>query len=273
MTAMTMTAPTTMIQNLAFLSMDEVRHNAPAVFGYAAPQLTDRYEMVRTGDVLESLIDRGYRVTSAKQDKATKRDPMTVRHMVTLVHEQALTQAFAEGVPTLLLWNSNNGRTLLRAAAGFYRFICSNGLIVGVTEQEFAFRHSVTPVAQIPQALELIAERQEMALKRMIDWQQIELDSRKVVSFAEKAAQLRFGEKAGGAYNRDEVLAVRRTEDEGSNLWRVMNRVQENLLRGGVTGQSANGRKVTSRAANSLSLDLEFNRGLWQLAEDFAQAA
>lgn len=266
-------APTTMIQNLVALSMDEVRKQAPAVFGYAAPQLTDRYEMVRTADVLETLLDRGYMVTSAKQDQAKKRDPNTVRHMVTLVHENALSQSFAEGVPTLLLFNSNNGRTLLRAAAGFYRFICSNGLIIGVTEEEFAFRHSVTPLQQMPQALELIAERQELALTRMHDWQQIELTDRKVISFAEKAAALRFGEKAGGAYNRDEVLAVKRDEDAGSNLWRVMNRVQENLLRGGVTGQTATGRKVTSRAANSLTLDLEFNRGLWRLAEDFAQAA
>lgn len=268
-----MQMPSTMIQHLGNLSLEDVRRQAPAVFGYAAPQLTDRYEMVRTGDVLETLLDRGYRITTAKQDKATKRDPMTVRHMVTLVHEQALLQKFDEGVPTLLLWNSNNGRTLLRAAAGFYRFICSNGLIVGVTEEEFAFKHSVTPLQQLPQALELIAERQELALNRMRDWQQLELSDRKVVSFAEKAAALRFGEKAGGAYSRDEVLAVRRSGDEGNNLWRVMNRVQENLLRGGVHGQTATGRKVTSRAANSLTLDLEFNRGLWQLAEGFAKAA
>lgn len=271
---MEMTVPTTMAQNLATLSLDDVRRAAPAVFGYAAPQMSDRYEMVRTGDVVEMLLDRGYRVTNAKQDRAKKRDPMTVRHMVTLVHEKALLEkSFKEGVPTLLLWNSNNGRSLLRYAIGFYRFICMNGLIVGVTEEEFSFRHSVTPISHMPKALELITERQELAVNRLHDWQQIELSDRKVVSFAEKAAQIRFGEKSAGAYNRDEILAVRRAEDEGNSLWRVMNRVQENLLRGGVTGQNANGRKVTSRAANSLAIDLEFNRGLWALAEDFAKKA
>ncbi len=266
--------PAMMAQNLSVLSLADVCKAAPAVYGYAAPQMTSRYEMVRTGELLEQLVDRGYRVTSAKQERATKRDPNTVRHMVTLVHEQALAnKSFKEGMPTLLLWNSHNGRTLLRFAAGFYRFVCSNGLIVGTTEQEFAFRHSATPISQLPQALDLVAERQELALSRMVQWQQIELPQAKALSFAERAAQLRFGEKAGGAYDRDEVLKSRRVEDDGANLWRVMNRVQENLVRGGVTGKTTTGRKVTSREVNNITVDLEFNRGLWQLAEEYAQAA
>jgi hypothetical protein len=270
----TMTAPTTMIQNIAPMSLQEVRKSAPAVFGHVASHMTDRYQMVRTGELLEQLLDRGYVVTKATQEKATKRDPLTVRHMVTLVHERALAEpSFKEGVPTLLFWNSHNGRTLLRFAAGFYRFVCSNGLIVGVTEQEFAFRHSPRPLEQLPEALELINERQQLALDHMRDWQQIELTDRKVVSFAERAAQLRFGQEAGAAYGRDTILNVRRPEDSGNTLWRVMNRVQENLMRGGVEGKSKNGRKVTSRAVNNITLDLEFNRGLWQLAEEYAAAA
>lgn len=270
-----MTAPTTMIQNLNAMSLDDVRRQAPAVFGYPAAHMTDRYQMVRTADLLEQFLGRGYMITQATQEKATKRDPMTVRHMVTLVHETALLNKTVskEGVPTLLLWNSNNGRSMLKAACGFYRFICSNGLIVGVTEEEFAFRHMTSPLLQMPQALELIAERQELTITRMNEWQQIELADNKVVSFAEKAAQLRFGEKAGQAYDRDAILAARRPEDAGSTLWRVMNRVQENLMRGGVEGKSANGRKVTSRPVKNITLDLEFNRGLWQLAEEYAQAA
>ena len=270
-----MNAPTMMIQNLGALTMNEVRKLAPAAFGYAAPQMTSRYEMVRTADIVERFLDRGFLVTAASQEKATKRDPNTVRHMLTLVHRDALENKtnYKEGVPTLLLWNSNNGRSMLKAACGFYRFVCANGLIVGVTEEEFAFRHSVSPLLQMPSALELIAERQHLTLERMADWQQIELTDRKVVSFAEKAAQLRFGEKAAQAYSRDQVLATKRTEDEGNSLWRVMNRVQENLMRGGVEGKSATGRKVTSRDVKNITLDLAFNRGLWQLAEDYAQAA
>lgn len=275
MTQMTPTMPATMVQHLKPMTMSEVRKTAPAVFGYAAPQMSARYEPVRTGQLIEQLEDHGFRVTSAKQERATKRDPNTVRHMVTMVHSTALadTKAFKEGVPTLLLWNSHNGRSLLRMLTGFYRFICSNGLIVGTTEEEFSFRHSVTPLAQLPEALDLINERNQLTLTRMRDWQQIELTSAKVLNFAERAAQLRFGEKAGGGYDRDEILQSRRIEDDGNNLWRVMNRTQENLIRGGLSGKSANGRKVTSRASNSLTMDLHFNRGLWQLAEEFAQAA
>jgi hypothetical protein len=272
---MTMNLPTTMIQNLNALTLEDVRRQAPAAFGYMAAHLTPRYELVQTGELIERLMDRGYVVTSAKQDQPRHRDPLTVRHMVTLVHEHALANRTVtkEGVPTLLLWNSNNGKTTLRAACGFYRFICSNGLIVGVTEEEFAFRHSVSPLRQLPDALDLIAERQELTLQRMQDWQQIELADRKVLSFAERAAQLRFGERSGQGFTRDQILHARREEDAGNSLWRVMNRVQENLMHGGIEGRSATGRKVTSRPIKNITVDLTFNRGLWQLAEEFAEAA
>lgn len=261
------------MNNLTTLSLKEVRAVAPAVFGRTARHMTERYQQVKTGQVLEALMERGYKITMAKQEQARKRDPLTVRHMVTLVHSKALTgRSFKEGTPTLLLTNSHNGRSMLKFASGFYRFICSNGLIVGVTEQEFIFRHAAKPLEGLDSALEQLLERSRISLEHMIDWQQIALTDRKVVNFAEKAAALRFGENSGN-YNTEHVLRARRPEDEPNDLWHVMNRVQENLMKGGVEGQSGNGRKVTSKNVNNITLDLAFNRGLWSLAEEFAEAA
>ena len=259
--------------NTTTLTLQDVRRLTPAVFGRTARHMTDRYQQVKTGLVLEALLERGYQITSAKQERARSRDPLTVRHMVTLVHSKALARpASKEGVPTLLVTNSHNGRSMLKFASGFYRFICANGLIVGVTEQEFAFRHAAKPLAGLDAALESLLERSRISLERMSDWQQIALSDRKVVSFAEKAAALRFGAAAGG-YLPETILRARRAGDEANDLWHVMNRVQENLMRGGLDGKSANGRKVTSKAVNNITLDLAFNRGLWALAEDFAKAA
>jgi len=256
-------------------TLPEIASMAPAVFGARpARHMTERYQHVKTAEVLSALMDRGYTITSASQERARKRDPKTVRHMVTMVHSKALSAPrFKEGVPTLLLWNSHNGRSQLKFCSGFFRFICSNGLIIGEVEQEFAFRHAAKPLEMLDQTLDLLAARTTGSLERMTEWRGIELSNRRVVSFAEKAAKLRFGEEAGGAYSVEQILHVRRPEDAGNSLWRVMNRVQENLMRGGVEGRSANGRKIASRAVNNITLNLSFNKGLWSLAEQYAEAA
>ena len=54
------------------------------------------------------------------------------------------------------------------------------------------------------------------------------------------------------------------------NLWRVFNRTQENLLKGGLTGRSASGRHTRTRAIKSVTEDVRLNRALWQLTEHFA---
>jgi len=269
--------PTTQIAHGRFLpelTLQDVRKAAPAVFGRTARHMTDRYQQVKTGQVLEGLLERGYRITMAKQEQARKRDPLTVRHMLTLAHEKALARRdYKEGVPTLLVVNSHNGRSTLKFSTGFYRFICANRLIVGTTEQEFVFRHAAKPLAGLDAALEQLLERTRISLEHMADWQRITLSDRKVVSFAQKAAELRFGAEAARGYPQESVLRPRRAGDEANDLWHVMNRVQENLVRGGVEGKSANGRRVTSKSVNNITLDLAFNRGLWTLAEEFAEAA
>jgi len=269
------------MMSLNTLTLDEAVRAAPAMAGYKAAHLTERYALAPTVSIVEGLLDRGFMITGAKQDHPRQRDPMTVRHLVTMVHRDAIarTQALApaarmgsEGVPTVLLWNSHNGKTSLRMDAGYFRFICANGLMVGTTEDAFSFRHSIKPLLQLPEAMDLIIARQELAVKRSSDWKQIELDDQKVVSFAERAAQIRFGQSAA-SYPVSGMLAARREDDEGRDLWRVMNRVQENLMSGGLEGRNTNARRVRSGRINNITVDLAFNRGLWQLAEEFAQAA
>lgn len=256
------------------ISLAEVRRKAPAVFGHTARHMTDRYQMVKTGMVLEALLERGYEVTSARQEHARKRDPLTVRHMVTLVQAKALVgRKTKEGVPTLMVVNSHNGRSQLKFSSGFYRLVCSNGLIANVEDQGFSFRHAAKPLELLDATLEQLLERSRISLEHMTEWSQISLANSKVVDFAARAAALRFGEEAGRQYSREAILKARRKEDEPNDLWHVMNRVQENLMRGGVNGKSVNGRGVSSKPVNNITLDLAFNRGLWALAEDFAKAA
>ena len=62
------------------------------------------------------------------------------------------------------------------------------------------------------------------------------------MAFAERALALRFTDIASSGMEPSRLLTCRRPEDVGDDLWSVMNRVQENLLRGGISRRSASGR-------------------------------
>jgi len=51
-------------------------------------------------------------------------------------------------------------------------------------------------------------------------------------------------------------------------LWNTLQRVQENVIRGGLAGRSAQGRKLQTRPVASIDRGVSLNRALWTLAEE-----
>jgi hypothetical protein len=50
-----------------------------------------------------------------------------------------------------------------------------------------------------------------------------------------------------------------------------MNRVQENVTKGGLVGRTAQGRRMHTRAVASIDRGVSLNRALWRLAEEMRQ--
>ena len=68
------------------------------------------------------------------------------------------------------------------------------------------------------------------------------------------------------------LLKSRRTEDEGPDLWRCTNRLQENLERGGVSDfhRDKRGKVRSMRALRGIDSRVSVNKRLWGLAERLA---
>ena len=84
---------------------------------------------------------------------------------------------------------------------------------------------------------------------------------------------MRYGEDwaAHSPVRAGQLLEARRSNDRGTDLWVTFNRVQENLLKGGLAGRAKSGRRVRTRQVRSVTEDVRLNRALWRLAERFAQ--
>ncbi len=64
-----------------------------------------------------------------------------------------------------------------------------------------------------------------------------------------------------------QVLQPRRWEDKKDDLWTVYQRLQENLIKGGLSGWNAKGKRSRTRLVNGIDGDIKLNKALWVMTE------
>lgn len=264
---------TKMSNKLKEIKIEDLKRIVPSVFATRRnPNMSERYIHVPTSEILAPMQDRGFVVTSAKQDTARQRDPNYVRHELRLTHIDNIGVPAKVGatVPQMIIENSGNGRTKLRGKAGMYRYWCANGCTMGSNFETFELIHMYQIRAQIDAMMDSITGQFERQLRCIDAFRVLKLSKQRQSAFALNALRLRFGKEGAKAYQPKDVLEARRKEDEGDDLWHVFNRVQENITRGGFAGESANGRTLGVRELTGISSARDLNAGLWDLAEKIA---
>lgn len=256
------------------LSERDLRNTAPAIFS-DDHAMSSRYAQVATSELLRILGTQGYFPVQAKQDNAKRRDPRYVMHSVVLRHESHIDKqnVIGDSVPQILLVNSHNGRSQLRMRAGLYRFVCANGLVVGDTTMSATVPHRGDARAEALGFAQTMAETSDRLARVVKQWSNITLTSQQRLAFAKEAAELRFGPEGAKSFETRSLLEARREEDNGVSLWRVFNVLQENTVKGGLRGMSADGRQTTTRALNAIQASANYNARLWDIASRYAGAA
>jgi hypothetical protein len=237
---------------------------------HASPDRSERYAHVNTMEVINALKSEGFYVDRAhltKQRKNSNRDPLFAKHQIVLRNE---TLGVYDGVqPEFLITNAHNGTSSVEEMAGAYRFICGNGLIIGTTFAHERIRHS-GQAAQIAIDRAIRMSRNTAKwLKQVEEWKQIDLTQGQRKEFARLASVLRYGDP--NRFQVEDLLQVRRAEDDRGDLWTTYNRVQENAMKGGFQGLAATGRRATARPLTEIAKSSAFNADLWNLAEEFAE--
>ncbi|STT50912.1 Domain of uncharacterised function (DUF932) [Klebsiella pneumoniae] len=89
-------------------------------------------------------------------------------------------------------------------------------------------------------------------------------------ALANAALKYRFGEEHQPV-TVSQLLTPRRREDYSDDLWTVYQRVQENLMKGGLSGRTAQGKRSCTRAVTGIDGDVKLNRALWVMAENMLE--
>ena len=255
------------------LSIDNLRQNVPAVFAGAAHEsVSQKYTFIPTDRVLMGLMSAGFVPVEARQAHSRKGSPIHVRHVVRL-RRRFETVALRDSVPEVVFLNSHDGTSAYQLRLGLFRAVCTNGLIVSVGAfPAYCVAHRGDVVDQVVTAALEASERFEALASRVERMELRRLDRDEQVGFAGKALALRFPELDKAGIQPSRLLECRRVDDTNDNLWTVFNRVQENLLGGGLIRRTETGRLSRTRRITSIREDVLLNGRLWDLAEEVLAA-
>ena len=250
------------------LSNDLIARHAPSVLATEAHQSRgERYAFIPTLSVLDGLRREGFQPYEVRQTLCRDLAKRSfTKHLVRLRHVDSVA---GDEVPEIILVNSHDGTSSYQIMSGVFRFVCSNGLIAGNVHDDVRIRHSGNVVNDVIEGSFRVLEAAKDVKDRIDSYKAITLAPQEQVVFANAALQLRWDEKA--PVRAERVLEASRWQDRKDDLWTVFNRVQENLIKGGVSGRATTGRRMTTRAVGGVNENVKLNKALWSLADGLAQ--
>jgi hypothetical protein len=267
--------------------IEKIKELAPAAFRMpnqgAENGVSKHYQFMTTAEIIDGLGGMGWNVHNAMQQKS-KKNPETTKHMLRFRHDEFGSLGIKGNVPEILLVNSHDRTTSLNFHVGIFRVICSNGLVVAdETFNKFRIRHMGTTFAEVKGLITNITENLPTVFNAINRFEGVILNDTAQTEFAMKAFAVRFPEYINPKNNEldvkkinknvriDDILKAVRPEDNGADLWRTYNRVQEHLIKGGFQHQGEGNKPRAARPISNIRMNVLINKGLWNLAEEFAQ--
>lgn len=275
------------------LTLEEVAARCPAVFAEAPHESRSaRYVYTDTREVLQGMLNEGFRIMEVRQggSRIAGKAAFT-KHAIRFEAPNAWAFETTPGdrtTPQVALVNSHDGTSSYQLRSGLYRFLCLNGVVMGEDFEDFRVGHVANARDKIIEAAFRVVEDFPRAIDSARAMAGLTLSAPEQLAFATAARQLRWEPRAveGEAPKTppiaaQQLLEVRRHGDAGADLWRVTNRVQEALIRGGQRYRHETGQRdrwgrpqVQNRtvgAVNSIDDDTKINRALMTLAAEMAK--
>ena len=258
----------TSVRSSSPLSDDQLMVVAPSIFAEEKhASRSDRYTYIPTIDVLRGLRHEGFSpfmVCQTRTRDEAKRDH--TKHMVRLRHASQIDGAEANEI---ILLNSHDGTSSYQMLSGVFRFVCQNGMVCGNTLSDIRIRHKGNVIDNVIDGAFRVLEDFELINEQKDGMKSLSLHPAEQTAFARAALALKYDTTLAPApVTEHQVLRLKRVQDQSDDLWTTFNRVQENLVKGGLRGRSATGQVSTTREVKGIDQSIKLNRALWVLAEE-----
>lgn len=248
-----------------------LNHQLPASVFAVKPWegVSSKYAFIPTSEVVEALGRRGV-VPFGASERHTRIGSKRgyTKHLIRF-RPLDMVPRIGGVHPEIVLSNAHDTGASFTIECGVFRLVCANGMVVkSASFSSYRVRHTgKSTLGDVLDATYRIIDQfpqVEAGIERM---QNAQLSDEQRENMARLAMGLRWdAEKVPFAPAR--LLSTRRREDVGSSVWNTYQVIQENMLK----GQPASRYDYTpsTKAVRGLDQGLKINRGLWELAEQFA---
>jgi hypothetical protein len=256
------------------LTEETLRRQAPSVFA-SGPMagVSPRYTFVPTARIVDGLREQDWVPVNVEEQRIRNETRRGFQKHLIRFRRAEQMETLDEWNVELVLVNSHDRGCAYQLHAGIYRRICSNGLVLSEGSFEaIRFRHAGLLGDEVVQASFRLLEYVPKVGELVQRFRARALDVRESLDLARHALLLRYPSVELAPVEAETLLKARRVEDEGTDLWTTMNRVQENLIHGGVSDfhRDRRGKLRSVRALRGIDSKVGLNKGLWSLAEHIA---
>jgi len=181
-----------------------------------------------------------------------------------------------DAFPRIILTNSHDGMQAFKFSVGIYRLVCSNGLVVADEEfSDFKIKHKGYTFGElrnvVTQAVEDLPNRVEVMNKMQDTILTPEQKNKLALDAMLVRAGILPGSEKAKEFNYDDetiidILDPKRKEDEGDDLWKVFNVIQEKITQGDFHAALTGAKVRKVRKIASFEKDLKVNKELFKLA-------
>lgn len=258
----------------SYLTKDQIRNSAPLIFAEQPtnPDVSDKYLFVNTETIIDDLEKLGWLPVQAVQRKGRKSEgTIFSKHMVAFQNPdiKITSKDGDDAYPRILLTNSHDGMQAFKFSVGIFRLVCSNGLVVADEQfSDFRIKHKGYSFDELRDVVSLAVKDLPNRVQVMNDMKNRILTVEEKRKLAIDAMLIRAGVSTL-QYDDEtisDILEPTRSADEGNDLWRVFNVVQEKITQGNFHAalRGAKVRKV--RKIKSFEKDMKVNKELFKLA-------
>ncbi len=255
------------------LTDDQIRNVAPSIFAVEPwGNCSDRYIFIPTAEIMQGLRNNGfmpYEVQQARSNIEGKQE--FTRHLIKFRKEGEICK---KETNEIVLYNSHDTGSSYQLSAGRFIQVCSNGLVVGSILDEVRIRHSgnkdsiyndvIEAAYKIIDGFDVVDEHSDI-------FKQIQVDDEERMLLAETAMNIRYEDQNQHRPIEPKQLLTPRRYTTEQNLWNTTNLIQENIMKGGIHGMTANNKRTSTRKVNGIGENIKYNKAIWDMMEKFAE--
>ncbi len=270
------------IRGRTALDNDALLRRAPSIFAEAAfSGVSDRYSFLPTIEIVDRMRAADWAPVEVQEQRVRLDERRGFqKHLIKfarMADVERLARAMADGrkgeyIAEISLLNSHDRSSAYQLHAGLFRLACSNGMIVSDgTFETIRIKHSGFDPRSVIEGSCKILESIPALTDKVEGFRALQLSPPAQTALAEAALILKYGDLSAAPVRPELLLSARRVEDHGADMWTTLNRVQENVIRGGLKDRSKrrpDGKrfKMTGEV-KGIDENIRLNKALWHIAD------